>query len=150
MSSVDTIALLNRLIITSKDGEAALRAASEEVHHPEVRDSLAEYSNFFAEAARELQDAVHALGGKAVGAGTFGNTLHRTWMHIKANAYGRDEGVILDEIESDERRADRVFADALTWDTPPEIHALLERQFSGARERHGAIRQMRERIDTIH
>lgn len=149
MSTLDTITLLNRLIVTSKDGEAALRAAAGEAHHQDVRDALTEYSRFFADTARELQDAVKKLGGKPQGSGTFDNTLHRTWMHIKANAYGRDEGVILDEVEADERNADTVFADALTWDTPPEIHALLERQYEGVRNRHEAIGALRERIETL-
>ncbi|GAC1631509.1 MAG: PA2169 family four-helix-bundle protein [Nevskia sp.] len=148
MSSIDTITLLNRLIVTSKNGEAALRAAADEAHHPEIRDSLTEYSRFFADAARELQDAVLELGGRPKGTGTFDNTLHRAWLHIKASAYGRNEAVILDEVESDEQEAEIRFAEALTWQTSPQIHGLLERQYEGVHARHSAIRQMREHLGT--
>lgn len=147
MSNVDTISLLNRLIVTSKNGEAALRAAAEEAHHAEVRDSLTEYSRFFADAAHELQDAVRELGGRPKGTGTFGNTLHRTWMHVKASAYGRDETVILDEVEADEAEADIQFSEALTWHTPPKIHALLQKQSEGVHARHSAIREIRQQIE---
>lgn len=60
MSNLDTITLLNRLIVTTKNGEAALRAAASEVHHAELQESLEEYSRFFADAARELQASVEA------------------------------------------------------------------------------------------
>lgn len=146
MSTPDTISLLNRLIVTEKNGESALRAAAEEAHHDDLRDSLMEYSQFFAASARELQDAVRELGGKPAGLGTFGNTLHRTWMHLKATALGRDERVILDEIEVDESAAEDLLADAVARDTPPRIHALLERQYEGARQRHQAVRRRRQQL----
>ena len=146
MSNLDTITLLNRLIITTKNSEAALRAAANEVHHAELMDSLEEYSRFFAEAARELQHTVEALGGKPKGTGTFDNTLHRTWLHIKANAYGRDEAVILDTVESDEQEAEDRYIDALSWSTPPAVHALLEQQYKGSHQRHDHIRQLRQKM----
>jgi uncharacterized protein (TIGR02284 family) len=151
MSDLDTITLLNRLIVTSKNGESALRAAASEAHHAELKQSLLEYSHFFAEAAHEMQEIVHKLGGHPKEVGTFGNTLHRTFLHLNALVEGRDEGRILDRVESDEREADVVFDDAVShWDTPPEVHAMLERQRDGARQRHEAIRAMRQRLDTLH
>ncbi|WP_029919440.1 PA2169 family four-helix-bundle protein [Nevskia soli] len=151
MNDLDTITLLNRLIVTSRNGESALRAAASEAHHAELKQSLQEYSLFFAEAVREMQDTVHKLGGHPKGLGTFDNTLHRTFMHLRALVEGRDEGAILDSVESDEREADICFDDAVNhWDTSPEVHAMLERQRDGARQRHQAIRAMRGRLDTLH
>lgn len=146
MNPTDTITVLNRLILTSKNGESALRAAAEEAYHEELRASLFEYSRFFHDAALELQDAVRRVGGRPRGLGSFDNTLHRTWMHIKALAAGHDENVILDAVEQDETEADRMYADAMTWDTPPEIHALIERQAVEARRRHASIHALRERL----
>ncbi len=151
MSDLDTITLLNRLIVTSKNGESALRAAASEAHHAELKQSLLEYSHFFAEAAHEMQEIVHKLGGHPKEVGTFGNTVHRTLLHLNALVEGRNEGRILDRVESDEREADIGFDDAVShWDTPPEVHAMLERQRDGARQRHEAIRAMRQRLDTLH
>lgn len=151
MHELDAITLLNRLIVTSKNSEHALRAAAEEAHHAELKQSLLEYSRFFADAAHEMQEAVTRLGGHPAGHGTFGNTVHRFYLHLKANATGRDEGVILDTVERDEADAEARFEEAVIhWETPPEIHAMLERQFEGARRRHDAIRQMRERLATLH
>lgn len=146
MNTVDTITLLNRLIITSKNGESALRAAADEAWHDELKATLLEYSHFFAEAASELQEAVRQVGGQPRELGTFDNTLHRTWMHIKAKALGRDESVILDEVERDEATADELYAEAMLWETPPEVHALIERQAEGARQRHEALRTLRQQL----
>jgi len=151
MNDLDTITLLNRLIVTSRNGESALRAAASEAHHAELKQSLLEYSHFFTEAVHEMQDAVHKLGGHPKGLGTFDNTVHRAFMHLNALVEGRNEAMILDRVESDEREADLRFDDAVShWDTPPEIHAMLERQRDGARQRHAAIRAMRARLDTLH
>lgn len=147
MNTVDTVTILNRLIVTSKNGESALRAAADEAWHEELRQSLFEYSRFFGEAARELQEAVRKVGGHPRELGTFGNTLHRTWMHIHAKAAGRDEAKILDDVEQDESEADRMYADAMRgWDTPPEVKALIERQAGEARRRHEAIQELRARL----
>lgn len=151
MSDPDTITLLNRLIVTSKNGEAALRAAASEAHHDELKRSLMEYSQFFHDAAREIQDTVKQLGGHPRGIGTFGNTLHRWLLHMKALTEGRSEAVILDSVESDERAADERFDDAVQhWQTSPEVHAMLERQRDEARRRHDGIRAMRQQLDTRH
>lgn len=147
MNTVDTVTILNRLIVTSKNGESALRSAADEAWHEELKESLTEYSRFFGESARELQEAVRKAGGEPRELGTFGNTLHRTWMHIHAKVFGRDEDVILDEVERDEAEADFMYADALrNWETPPEIRALLERQANEARRRHEAIQELRARL----
>ena len=151
MSDLDTITLLNRLIVTSKNGEEALRAAASEAHHAELRQSLVEYSHFFADAAHEMQEMVQKLGGHPKGIGTFGNTLHRWVLHMRALIAGRNEAMILDTVESDEREADARFEDAVShWETSPEVHAMLERRRDEARQRHEAIRSIRQRLDTLH
>ncbi|MGH8540881.1 MAG: PA2169 family four-helix-bundle protein [Stenotrophobium sp.] len=150
MSTIDAITLMNRLIVTSKNGERALRAASEEAYHEDLKQSLLDYSRFFGEAAHELQEAVSKLGGKPQELGTFGNTLHRTWMHLAVTALGRNEDEILNQVESDESTAEERLADAVKWETPPEVHALLERQYENARKHHSEIRELRERLHTVH
>ncbi|MDR3418750.1 MAG: PA2169 family four-helix-bundle protein [Nevskia sp.] len=151
MNDVDTITLLNRLIVTSRNGEAALRAAASEAHHAELKESLMEYSRFFGEVVHEMQDVVHKLGGHPRGIGTFGNTVHRTLLHLRALVEGRNEALILDSVESDEREADMRFDDAVThWETAPEVHAMLERYRDGARRRHEVIKEMRQRLNTLH
>jgi len=148
MNSVDTIQMLNRLIVMSKDSEQELRAAAEEAHHADLKQSLLEYSRSFADAARDMQDAVRRLGGEPREIGTFAHTVHRAWMHLKVTALGRDEDVILDDVEDEERAAEARLAEALHEETPPDVHALLERHYARALKHHDAIREWRLRIHT--
>lgn len=143
MNRLDTITMLNRLILTSKNGESSLRAAAEEAHHGELKRALYDYSRFFADTAKELQETVRRLGGEPREAGSFDNTLHRTWLHLKQTALGRDEYVLLDTVEQDEVEAEARFAEAAQEETDPEIQALLARKFQAAQSRHSAIRQWR-------
>lgn len=141
MNTVDTIELLNRLIVTAKNGENTLRAAAEEAHHVELKAALRDGSDFFQRAASDLQEAIRQIGGKPRELGSFDNTLHRTWMHLKSTALGRDESELLDMLEEDEASFERQFAAAVARDdTDPDIHALLERQYEGARRQHEEIR----------
>lgn len=144
MNTVDTIELLNKLIVTSKNSERGLCAAAEEAHHQELKQSLFDYARFFGESASELQQAVRQLGGQPKEIGTFSHTVHRTLMHLKVTALGRDEELILEEAEGDEAEIERRLAIAVAEDTPPQVHALLERQYREAQRHHGEIRQWRQ------
>ena len=141
MNTVDTIELLNKLVVTAKNGEQTLRAAAEEAHHPQLKDSLQEGSDFFKRAASDLQAAIRSIGGKPRELGSFDNTVHRTWMHLKSTALGRDESELLDMLEEDEAQFERQFAVAAAReDIGPDIHAMLERQYQGTQRQHEEIR----------
>lgn len=146
MNNIDTITMLNRLIVISKDGESSLRAAAEEAYHPELKDSLMSYSRFFGQAAGDLQKAVLDLGGAPKALGTFGNTLHRTWLHLRSSAQGHNEDVLLDEIASDERVVAESLARAVREDTLPQIHELLERHYEGVLKHYGELREIRQHL----
>lgn len=146
MGNADTISLLNRLIVTELNGEASLRAAAEEAHHPELRTALMAYSHCLGDNARQLQEEVRALGGSPSGTGTVGNTMHRTWMHLKAVAFGRNEDVILGDVEADEQEAETMLADAVTWNTPPGVHDVLQRQYDEVARRHREVRALHQRL----
>lgn len=146
MNNLDTITMLNRLIVVSKDGESSLRAAAEEAYHPDLKNSLMSYSRFFGEAARDLQHAVQDLGGAPKALGTFGNTLHRTWLHLRSSALGHNEDILLDDIADDERAVAEGLARAVREDTPPKVHALLERHYEGVLKHYGEIRELREKL----
>lgn len=146
MNNLDTITMLNRLIVVSKDGESSLRAAAEEAYHPALKDSLMSYSRFFGEAASELQKAVTDLGGAPKALGTFGNTLHRTWLHLRSVAQGHNEDVLLEEISDDERLVAESLARAVREDTSPEVHDLLERQYEGVLKHYCELRDIREKL----
>lgn len=146
MNPTDTINLLNQLIVTAKNGEQTLRAAAEEAFHPELKRTLFDDSAFFSHAAEELQAAVRRLGGEPREVASFDNALHRTWLHLKATAFGRDELMLIDMLDADETETEYRFAEAAREDTEPEIHALLERHYAGTRQRHHELRDWRRQL----
>lgn len=148
--AADTISLLNRLIVAEKNGEQALRAAAEEAWHAELKQCLLDYSRFFGDAARDLQDSVVELGAVPQARASFDNALHRTWVHLRALAYGRDERVVLDDVERDESQAEALLGEALTLPLPADLRALLARQYEWARRHHDSVHALRERLHTRH
>lgn len=146
MNSVDTLTLLNRLIVTSKNGESTLEAAAQEAHHEELKHSLHDYAQFFHQAAEELQAAARRLGGDPPTRATFDNALHRTVLHLRALAYGRDEKTILDEAEMEESLADELYADVENWDLPQDVRAMVMRQAEMARRHHDEVHALRDRL----
>lgn len=140
MTNLDSITLLNNLIVTAKDAEGSFRAASEEVHDPELKQSLKEYSRYVGDAAHELALVVQRLGGTPHELNTFGNALHRTWMHLKSTALGRDEREILKDWSRDEQEVEGDFQRAVREEAPAEIHGLLERHYRGILERRDRVR----------
>ncbi len=150
MNTPDTVALLNRLIVAEKNGESSLRAAAEEAWHEDLKRSLNAYSRFFGDSAEDLQVVVAALGGTPRGRGSFDNTLHRTWLHLRALALGRDEAAVLDAVEGDEAEAEELLAEALKRTTEPEVREVLERQYQWARRHHDTVHALREQLQTRH
>lgn len=146
MNPIDTLTLLNRLIVTSKNGEHTLEAAAQEAHHAELKSALHDYAQFFHKAADDLTDAVRRYGGKPHPRASFDNALHRTVLHLRALALGRDERVILDDVEEQESRADELYADIDNWDLPEDVRSMLEHQAAEARRRHRRIDVLRSRL----
>ena len=84
------------------------------------------------------------LGGEPRELGSFDNTLHRTWMHLKLTALGRDESVLLDTIEPDEAEVEARYAEAVDEDMPEEVHAVLVRQYLATRNRRADMRRRQQ------
>lgn len=146
MNPVDTLTLLNRLIVTTKNGEHTLAAAAHEVHSPELKQALYDYAQFFHQAADDLNHAMERHGGRPHARASFGNAVHRTALHLRALALGRKESTILDDIEDEEMRADELYADVDNWDLPDDVRALIVRQGAEARRRHDQIDALREQL----
>ncbi len=146
MNPVDTLTLLNRLIVTTKNGEHTLEAAAQEVHHEELKNALHEYAQFFHQAADDLGAAAQRYGGHPHQRASFGNAVHRTALHLRALALGRNEEKILDDAEEQESRADALYADVDNWDLPQDVRELLLRQGAQAQRHHDAVHALRDQL----
>lgn len=146
MEKPELVHLLNHLIVTAKDGAGSLRAAGDEAYHPILKQSLYEFAQFYLRSAEELQAAVRELGGAPREIGSFGNTLHRTWLHLKLTALGRDETVLLQDLARDEEELERRFSAAALEDSDPKTRRLIEGQYQTALRYHARLDRLQRQL----
>lgn len=134
---------LNKLIETSKDGEAGFKVCADDVKRPALKQVFMERSRQCGSAAAELQRAVLELGGKPEESTSVGGDLHRRWIDLKSLVTGKDEEAILNEAERGEDVAKKHYAEALHKDLPTEIRAMVQRQYEGVLRNHDQIKALR-------
>lgn len=144
MDNNEVISILNSLIKTSKDGEEGFSISAENVTDPELKRIFTDRARRCAEGARELQERVQHLGGDPSDSGSASGALHRAWTDVKSSITGRDEKAILNEVERGEDVAVESYERALKEDLPPDIRALVERQYQGVKENHDRVKQLRD------
>jgi uncharacterized protein (TIGR02284 family) len=144
MDNNDVISTLNSLIKTSKDGEEGFSISAENASDPELKRIFNERARRCAVGARELQEQVQRLGGDPSDSGSASGALHRAWTDVKSTVTGRDDKAILNEVERGEDVAVESYEKALQEDLPPDIRALVERQYQGVKENHDRVKQLRD------
>jgi uncharacterized protein (TIGR02284 family) len=135
----DTIATLNDLIATCKDGVNGFRTAANAVTNPGVKTLFTSRVTSIEAAASDLQAAVRRLGGDPADSGHAAASLHRGWINMKAALAGQDEREIIEEAVRGEKTAVAHYRDALQTTLPDPILGLVERQLQGAQQNLAAI-----------
>ena len=139
-----TISVLNDLIETSKDGEAGFKVCAEDVKRPELKSLFNERAQQCGRAAADLQQIVRQLGGDPEDDTSFSGDMHRRWVDLKSTITGKDEKAILNECERGEDVAKKHYQEALEKSLPPEIHAVVQRQYDGVLRNHDQIKMLRD------
>src|SRR5690625_7770221 len=93
----DTVAILNDLIETSKDGELGFKVCAEDVDRPDLKAVFTERAGTCSAAAAELQQLVRNLGGHPEHRATLGGAMHRRWVDIESTITGTDAWALLHE-----------------------------------------------------
>src|SRR5262245_56508546 len=140
----ETISVLNELIETSKDGEKGFARAAEEVQDGALKGVFQEGAQRCRSAASQLQERVHALGGKPETSGSALGKMHRGWMDLKASMSRRDAKAILEECERGEDYAKAQYSQALRKELPPDVRSLVELQYQGVLANHDRVRTLRD------
>lgn len=106
MTREDSIAELNGLIKTCKDGELGYRTAATDVRNTELETVFTEYAKQRDQFARNLQAEVERLGGDPKNSGSITGTLLRSWMDLKsALSSGNGAAIIATCVTGEEARA---------------------------------------------
>lgn len=141
-----TIATLNELIETCKDGEYGFRACAEQAQSDTLKTLFDRRSQECGAAATQLQAHVSELGGKPENRGTAMGAMHRGWVAVKTKLVSYDDLAVLEECERGEDTALESYREALRQDLPARIANLVELQYQGVKQNHDEIRRLRNEL----
>jgi uncharacterized protein (TIGR02284 family) len=144
MSNDDIIDTLNDLIETSKDGEYGFRTSAEYLKDATLKQTFTARAEECRQAAAELQAMVVRFGGKAEDSGSAAGALHRRWVAVKGVLAGYSDKAILEETERGEDTALASYRKALDQSLPPDVRAVVERQYEGVKRNHLQVRTLRD------
>jgi uncharacterized protein (TIGR02284 family) len=141
----ETIATINDLIETLKDGQKGFKEAADAVNDPQLKSLFTGYSEQRVRFASELQTQARSIGepepetgGSAAGA------MHRGWINLKSAITSQDESAILAECERGEDSAVQEFEKAMRNDLPSPVRDIVSRQHSEIKSAHDRIKTLRD------
>jgi uncharacterized protein (TIGR02284 family) len=70
--------------------------------------------------------------------------MHRRWIGLKELLTGKDDTAILNECERGEDVAKKSYKKALEKDLPPNIRAVVEKQYQGVLQNHDEVKILRD------
>ena len=144
MDTKDVISTLNDLIETSKDGEAGFKACADDAQSVNLKNTFSARAQECGKAATELQALVLQLGGDPEDSTSISGDMHRRWVDIKSAITGKDDQAVLNECERGEDVAKKSYKTALDKDLPPDIRAVVQRQYEGVLRNHDEVKALRD------
>ena len=147
-SSSDTIATLNRLIETCKDGQEGFRLAAEAITDDEdLKGFLFSCSLQRSKFAGELQNEAVQLGdpGQVKEQSTLTSALHRGWINLRATLTGGNHA-ILAECERGEDSALGEYRKAINSGLSDTLKEIVERQLQEVVATHNSVRGLRDEL----
>jgi uncharacterized protein (TIGR02284 family) len=143
MDKNDVVDVLNNLIETSKDGEYGFRTSAEHAQADTLRTLLLRRADQCRQAVIELEAMVRHYGGSADEHGSVSGALHRGWVAVKTTLTTYDDKAILEECERGEDVAKARYRKALEQTLPPDVQALVQRQYEGVQRNHDEVKTLR-------
>lgn len=129
-----------------KDGEYGFRKAAEQVNRADLKTVLTQRAEDCRDAAQELYEHIHALGGTPDDSGTTAGVVHRGWIAVKTMFSTCDDKAVLDECERGEDHALAAYRKALKQPMSGGLKQVIERQMQGAQRNHDQIKHLRDSV----
>jgi uncharacterized protein (TIGR02284 family) len=130
----DTIAQLNHLIESARNGELGYAEAARLVKDSRLQTIFQDYSKERAGFVKALQAEVEKLGGTPAESGTIGGTLYRGWMELKGAVTLGSGGAILAACETGEDSAWTHYKHVIDSDISGTSRSLVEKQWEKVKE----------------
>lgn len=138
--------VLNGLIKTTLDSANGYKDAAENAEQSQYKGMFADRAVKREQLARELQEEVRALGGKAkTEQGALGK-MHNKFVDLK-HALGGDDKSVIDEVERGEDYIRDKFQEALKEDLPQPVRAKVERCYQSVKADHDEVSRIKH---TLH
>lgn len=147
MDRNNVVDILNTLVETSKDGEYGFKTCAEHARSSELKQFFARRAQECSTAAQELQSLVVRFGGKPDTGGTAAGALHRGWLAARGTVALNDDKAMLNECERGEDAAVARYRSALEKQLPPEVDAVVRRQFQGVQRNHDEVKRLRDSVN---
>jgi len=146
----ETIATINDLIETLKDGQEGFRQAAEAVEDPKLKSVFNEYSLQRARFAGELQSQAVALGeSEPEDSSSAAGAMHRAWINLKSAIAKRDDHAILAECERGEDSAVKEYKEAMEEENlAAPVREIISRQYAEVQSAHDRIKLFRDTMAT--
>jgi uncharacterized protein (TIGR02284 family) len=147
MDRNNVVDILNTLVETSKDGEYGFKTCAEHARSSELKQFFSRRAQECSTAAQELQSLVVRFGGKPDTGGTAAGALHRGWLAARGTVALNDDKAMLNECERGEDAAVARYRSALEKQLPPEVDAVVRRQFQGVQRNHDEEKRLRDSVN---
>jgi len=144
MNTQEVIGALNGLLKTTVDGAKGFRTCAEDVKSASLKPVFEHAAERCDEGARELEKEIRKLGGEPKTEGSVLGSMHRVWTDAVSTMTSMDEHAILAECERAEDVAERNYENALGMDLPPDVKAIVTRQYAGVKQNHDRIKDLRD------
>jgi uncharacterized protein (TIGR02284 family) len=149
MDNDSVVSTLNALIETCKDGEYGFRLSAEHLRSADVKRLFEQRAEECRSSAQELQRIVVTLGGNPDEGGSITGGAHRGWVAVKGTLAGYSDAAILEETERGEDAALARYRSALDESLPPDVMAVVRRQFEGVQRNHAQVRNLRDQARAV-
>ncbi|HVL57793.1 MAG TPA: PA2169 family four-helix-bundle protein, partial [Burkholderiaceae bacterium] len=125
--------------------ENGFRSCADQVEDAHLREVFRRGAERCEQAADELEALVRARGETPQHGGTVSGALHRGWLNLRTALGSNDNHAVLEECERGEDYAVDQYREALEQPLPPDVRAVVERQYRGAIANHDQVRALRDR-----
>lgn len=147
MSTDSTISILNGLIKTTLDSMKGFRDAAEDAENTQYATLFADFARERSAVTTSLQNEVTRLGGSPEDDSSFLAAAHRTFMDLKQAITGKNDKVVIEEVERGEDYIKGKFQAALhDADLDPSSRSIVEQAFQSVKAGHDRVSALKHSL----
>lgn len=147
MTNSNDVSVLNGLIKTTLDSMKGYEDAAKDAESTQYATMFADFARDRAKVATDLQNQVRTLGGEPELDSSMLAAAHRTFMDLKQAITGKDDKVIVQEVERGEDHIKAKFEDAMKdGELSPTTLAAITEAFGSVREGHDQMSALKHSL----